>query len=240
MKRVLALTLFTVAAFGGACSGDDGAAGPPGPAGSNGMDGMDGMNGTPGTPGTPGQNLTGFAFRTDPPTAYTRVDRMGMPAVSTVLVLDTETYNDADPEDDVVVTSTATGLPQFVESDMAGQLAGLHEALRDDIAGAGLTRCSTGSGATIDVLPCVNQEVAPGVSVADLIVPDTLTVDPFQVAGFPNGRRLQDPVIDLTLSIILLDQTQHPVDQLVGGVNPTANDVPFLSQFPYLGFPHAN
>ena len=245
MKLKLALSIFTIAALAGACSGDDGATGPAGsegpagPTGPTGADGTDGTDGVDGQMGLPGQNLTGFVFRTDAPSAYTRVDRMGMPAVSTALIVDKNTYNDADPNDDVVMTSSVS-LPQFVESDMAGQLASLHEALRDDLANASLTRCSTSTGAAINVLPCITQEVAAGVPVADLIVPDTLTVDPLAPAGFPNGRMLPDPVMNVTLSIILLDLEVHGPGTLVELLNPPENDVPFLDAFPYLGFPHAN
>ena len=50
---------------------------------------------------------------------------------------------------------------------------------------------------------------------------------------------LQDPVIDVTLAVILLDLTVHPADTLSGvPLNPPANDVPFGSDFPYLAPAH--
>ncbi len=222
-------------------TGDIGSRGTIGEAGPNGMLGATGETGAMGTPGmngTNGTDRTSYAFRTDMANAYTRVDRMGMPAVSTALIADKNRYNDASPNDDIM--PGAGGLPQFVESDIAGQLAGLHEALRDDLAGAGLTRCSQGTGMAINILPCATQEVAPGVSVLSLIVPDTLTLDPTAPAGFPNGRLLADPVMDVTLAIILLDLSVHGAGDLVGGLNPAANDVPFDDEFPYLAYPHAN
>ena len=236
MTTVLMLAVFTTVL---AC-GDDGDTGPAGPQGSEGPQGPTGPMGAPGADGadgSDGEDQTSFAFRTDAPTAYTRVDRMGMPAVSTALIIDKNAYNDADPSDDVTLGQT---LPMFVESDIAGALGTLHEALRDDLAGANLTRCSTGEGASIDILPCATQEVAAGVSVLSLIVPDTLTVDVTAPAGFPNGRRLADPVMDVTLSIILLDLGVHPATALVGVLNPAENDVPFLAEFPYLAYPHVN
>lgn len=231
-------------------TGPAGAQGPAGPTGTNGSLGETGPNGmlgatgetggmgTPGMNGTNGTNGSSYAFRTDMANAYTRVDRMGMPAVSTALIADKNTYNDASPNDDVM--AGAGGLPQFVESDIAGQLAGLHNALDDDLLGAGLTRCAQGAGAAINILPCATQEVAPGVSVLSLIVPDTLTLDATAPAGFPNGRGLTDPVMDVTLAVILLDLSVHGAGALVGALNPAANDVPFDSEFPYLAYPHAN
>jgi hypothetical protein len=87
---------------------------------------------------------------------------------------------------------------------------------------------------------CLSQEVAAGVSVQSLVIPDTLTINTSAAAGFPNGRTLTDPVIDVTLAVILLDLTVAGQDATtLVGVNPTANDVEFLDAFPYLAAPHA-
>lgn len=183
-----------------------------------------------------------ITFRTDAPSAYTRVDRMGMPAVSTALIPSgsKDAYNDADPSDDAAGT--------FV-GDILGSLTTIHTALDDDLAAATLTPCSM----TImeGGLPqCVGQEIAPGVQVADLVLPDTLQINPAAAAGFPNGRRLADPVIDVTLSVILLDMggvcgvgmTCSPTTLVSGPapapLNPPANDVAFLDTFPYLAPAH--
>jgi len=55
-------------------------------------------------------------------------------------------------------------------------------------------------------------------------------------AGFPNGRRLGDDVLDVTLQLLageLLDNPNDLSDDLDG------NDVSFVRRFPYLGLPHA-
>ena len=70
-----------------------------------------------------------------------------------------------------------------------------------------------------------------------LIIPDSLLLDLTQPSGYPNGRTLTDPVVDLTLSIILLDLSVHDPYILVG-LNPVANDVAFQPSFPYLAPPH--
>ena len=59
-------------------------------------------------------------------------------------------------------------------------------------------------------------------------------------AGFPNGRRLSDDIIDVALRVtegVLLPNHSAGADTLGDGVN--ANDVPFLSSFPYVGYPHS-
>jgi hypothetical protein len=92
-----------------------------------------------------------------------------------------------------------------------------------------------------NVQRCLQQQIAPGVTVANLVVPDTLTIHLDQPSGFPNGRRLTDPVIDLTLAAILLDLTKQPVTTLVDlQLNPESNDLPFRTAFPYLAAAQGN
>lgn len=91
------------------------------------------------------------------------------------------------------------------------------------------------AGANFDVLPCLQQQPVPGRTVADLVIPDNIQVDFNQPSGFPNGRRLEDPVIDITLAALFLDLSREPVTRFVAlPLNPAANDVPFRNVFPYL------
>jgi hypothetical protein len=60
------------------------------------------------------------------------------------------------------------------------------------------------------------------------------------VAGFPNGRRLSDDIIDESLRVVLgvlLTPHQALADTIGDGVD--ANDVSFLSSFPYVAYPHS-
>jgi hypothetical protein len=60
------------------------------------------------------------------------------------------------------------------------------------------------------------------------------------VAGFPNGRRLSDDVIDISLRVVLgvLLGQNTPLSETIGdGV--FVNDVPFNSGFPYVAYPHS-
>jgi hypothetical protein len=173
----------------------------------------------------------GFDFRTDPIEAFTRVDRMGMPAVSTALVSNKNVYNDGDPTDDAAL---------MYATEMLTNLGGLHMALDDDLEDAMLTPCSMAPATPGDLPPCVAQPVAAGgPTVASLVIPDTLKIDPSMPAGFPNGRRLSDPVIDVTLAVILLDMTVHNPGTLAAvPINPGMNDREFSTTFPYLASPH--
>jgi hypothetical protein len=82
------------------------------------------------------------------------------------------------------------------------------------------------TGTSFNVTPCLSQMVA-GRSVQSILIPDILDLDLSQPAGFPNGRDLDDPVIDLVLAAIFLDLGRHPVDTLVNArVNPFTFDQP--------------
>jgi len=160
----------------------------------------------------------GYAFAGDDASAYVRVDRAGMPAVNTALITSKDAYNAADPADDAALSFAI---------EIITNLGGLHAALDDDLAALGLTPCTVngdGSGS------CVAQG-------GPLILPDTLKIDLTGSAGFPNGRLAADPVMDVTLAVVLLDLSVHAPDTLVG-VNPTANDVAFEASFPFLAPAH--
>lgn len=96
---------------------------------------------------------------------------------------------------------------------------------------------------TFDVGPCLNQVIpgTGGVTVAGAVVPDTLTINLAAASGFPNGRKLPDPVIDVTLAVIFLDLTKHsPLVLAQLPLNPPANDKAFRATFPFLAAPQGS
>lgn len=104
----------------------------------------------------------------------------------------------------------------------------------------------TPTTSAIDVLPCINQvvpldRVPTGTRVIDLIIPDTVTIWPDRPIGFPNGRLLSDPVVDITLGVILLDINragQNAASFAALPLNPTqAGKVP-IADFPFANTPH--
>lgn len=92
---------------------------------------------------------------------------------------------------------------------------------------------------------CFTQ-VIPGTggqTLRSLIVPDTLKLDLSRPAGFPNGRTLTDPVIDITLAALFVDFTvtgQSPATFANLPLNPPANDKPFSDSFPFLAPPQGS
>ncbi|MBA3708696.1 MAG: DUF4331 family protein [Planctomycetes bacterium] len=164
-----------------------------------------------------------FTFRSDPPTSYIQVDRAGMPAVATAVITSKNSYNQAKPSDD------ASGL--FVPQ-IQTNVGAIHTKLDDDLMAANLTPAST---------PTSMAQAGP------LIVPDTLKITTTTASGFPNGRKLTDPVVDVTLAVVLLNLGANttgttPVPQTALTLaniplNPPANDRPFATAFPYLAAP---
>ncbi|MET0180350.1 MAG: DUF4331 family protein [Novosphingobium sp.] len=102
----------------------------------------------------------------------------------------------------------------------------------------------TPTSASRNVSACINQ-VLPntnGRMVASLAVPDTLKLDFTVPNGFPNGRRFDDPVVDITLAALLLDLTRHPLTTLAGApgtgagsLNPPNDNTNAMATFPFLG-----
>jgi hypothetical protein len=156
-----------------------------------------------------------YMFAAEEASAYSQIDRHAMPAINVVLIADKDGYNMVGPE------ATA----DYVD-EMTATVTALHDALDDDIIAAQLVPCAP------DV--CIAQA-------APLVVPDTLKINTGAAAGFPNGRLLTDPVVDVTLAVILLDLSVEgqTVTTLAGvPINPTANDLAFETAFPYVAPAH--
>ena len=108
---------------------------------------------------------------------------------------------------------------------------------------------STGGGAqtafSYDVEPCYTQVVpgTAGLTVRQLIVPDTLKLNFALPSGFPNGRDLDDAVIDISLAFLFLDLTESGQSLRTFAnlpLNPGGNDVPLRDTFPYFAPPQGS
>jgi hypothetical protein len=105
------------------------------------------------------------------------------------------------------------------------------------------TPTPTPTATTFDVSSCLQQEIpgTGGVTVAGAVVPDTLTLNLAAASGFPNGRKLADPVIDVTLGVVFLDLKTNGPGTLAGlPLNPPANDRAFSDTFPFLAGPQGS
>lgn len=155
-----------------------------------------------------------FVFEQDAPDEYTQVDRMGMPGLAIALVDDQDDYNRAGPLQDVA----GDFVPQLTL-----RMTALHAAFDNGLVALGLTPC--------DVDTCMAQATP-------LVIPDVIHIDLAEEPGFPNGRLLTDPAMDIALAVFLLDLEAHDIGDLAAlPLDPTENDVPFLADFPHLA-PH--
>jgi hypothetical protein len=173
----------------------------------------------------------GFIFPTDPFDAYEQIDRHGAVEAGTAGIAAAQglgfkpgsditirdAYNASNPAED----AGGMWIPEIGKS-----ITFFHDALDDDIEGLGLVP------ATIDD---TLMQAGP------VIVPDTIKYDPTKPTAYPNGRKLEDPVVDITLAAVLLKLgPMQPLSLFADlPLNPPANDVPFLADFPYLAPPHA-
>lgn len=93
---------------------------------------------------------------------------------------------------------------------------------------------------SFNVERCLNQSIE-GRKVNDIMIPDAVTLDLSRPAAFPNGRHLRDPVIDIFLAGLLLDQTRHTPNTLVNiPLNPNNFDQPLRASFPFYAPPLGN
>jgi hypothetical protein len=127
---------------------------------------------------------------------FRQIERMGNPAVSTVLISkpNKDLFNLGEPKDDA--------------ANFAGDIVSHLRAFGTNDTNIGI--------------------------LASVAVPDTLKFDPSQPSHFPNGRALADDVVDTLLFFIF----NQPVDPSTASDGVSANDVPFLTDFPYVAPPH--
>jgi hypothetical protein len=83
----------------------------------------------------------------------------------------------------------------------------------------------------VNTLLALGNSQARADALANVLLPDILTVDLSMETGFLNGRNLADDVIDAELQLLLNNPAASDC---------IANDSTFLADFPYLGVPNAS
>jgi Domain of unknown function (DUF4331) len=182
---------------------------------------------------------------------YVQVSRLGMPLVNEVVVPvgSKDYFNASQP------TGDALYLPKVEDPEVPH--------LINSIYGIGIPDCDpTTPEITRDCdlvpvfltgIPGLNQP--PSVTASEMLRLN-MTIAPCDpnvcatysplgviggdVAGFPNGRRLADDVIDVSLRVVegvLIDGHDPAADTLGDGVD--VNDAAFFPHFPYVALPHA-
>jgi hypothetical protein len=183
---------------------------------------------------------------------WVQVSRLGHPLINEVIIplLLKDKWNRQDPEND----SSFVG--QYLNPEVPGLINLLYPSL-PDIKTTGRTDLVTvlltgvpglnnpGTGKQADLLR-LNMMIPP-VDPKDPKPFDRLAVLDGQLAGYPNGRRLGDDVVDIEVRALACGYgtflaTNFGLCNLTGnntlGDGVDQNDVDFLTSFPYVADPH--
>ena len=203
-----------------------------------------------------------FAFSTQTPDRFVRVDRMGQPVTGTALLsrdpvaFPTPTPNPPNSFNSAPDQRDAfnRGEPINDASDFAGLLTtgpqpntlqNIHFETGPSLRSLGLTPCSTET--TAPAPPTTKTEVNIATCVAQaapVILPDVITFDFSAPPGWPNGRSFDDPVVDRFLAAGLLQlgpAPLHNINTLVGVINATGDETgtPSPTAFPHMRPAHS-
>lgn len=168
----------------------------------------------------------------------TQVSRLAMPLVNeTVIPLqDKDRFNNSHPLDD---TQFLNYVLDPEPARLLNLLYGLNvpPAPRNDLVAVFLTGVD-GLNQPPDVTP--SEQIRLNLAIAPTVSPSPYGVLAGDVAGFPNGRRPGDDVVDIAFrvlaGVLVPGFDGFPNNALGDGVDQ--NDLPFLTTFPYLATPH--
>lgn len=165
------------------------------------------------------------------------VSRLGNPLVNELVIplKDKEKWNSSRLRNDVQF------LPYVLDPTLPKILNALYgisipPAPRNDLVAVFLTGVQ-GLNQAPNTAPA--ELIRLNVAIPPTRKPNRLGVLGGDLAGYPNGRRLADDVVDISLravaGVLVSGFNIAPNNQLGDGVD--ANDVPFITEFPYLGYP---
>ena len=173
--------------------------------------------------------------------ALVQVSRLGNPLVNEVVIdlARKDAFNSLEP------TGDAVALDRVTDPEVPKLLKLLFNidsppAPRNDLVSiflTGIPGANMPAGVRASEMMRLNMAVPPTTS------PNRLGVLGGDLAGYPNGRRVGDDVLDITLlaaagaTPLTPAFNRSPNNGLTDNVND--NDRPYLANFPYLAIPHA-
>jgi hypothetical protein len=166
---------------------------------------------------------------------FVQVSRLGMPLVNEVVIPvgQKDTFNGSQPGGDAQFLSYVTD-PEVPKLLQAIYSIPAPATPRNDLVQVFLTGVpglNQPSGVKASEMLRLNTDILPTAN------PLRLGVLAGDTQGFPNGRRLTDDVVDITLQAAAGALLGAKVSVLSDGVNQ--NDVPFRTTFPYLALAHS-
>ncbi len=177
---------------------------------------------------------------------YVQVSRLGMPLVNEVVIPVglKDYFNSSKPTQDPAALPLVQDpeLPHLLNAvygldipDSDPDTDGIQRADLISVFLTGVAGLNQPENGTPSEMLRLNMSIDPCSTACS-----TLGVLGGDLAGFPNGRRLSDDIIDDSLRVVLgvlLPEHQAIADTIGDGVD--ANDVPFNSSFPYVAYPHS-
>ena len=203
------------------------------------------------------QGLTLSPGAATPEGEHVQVSRLGMPLVNEVVVPAAlkDAFNGLTPDQDATAADGAV-LDKVLNPELPALIEAIYgvpapETPREDIQQIFLTGIAESTG---PIKADLNSQVLNADVNADEFQPSemlrlNLTVPPAaepnrlgvlagDLAGFPNGRRLADDVVDIEIQALMgAAQTGELVEALAAGDGVDANNVAFGDTFPYLALP---
>jgi hypothetical protein len=177
--------------------------------------------------------------------AYTQISRLGMPLVNEVVIglKDKNRFNASEPANDTQFLTYVTNptLPELLEILFGVQAPDSFP--RNDLVAAFLTGIE-GLNQPVNVVPSEMQRLNTAIDPVPLEQQNDLGVLAGDTAGFPNGRRPIDDVVDIELRVamgVLLPESEAPADSRLGYTDGVRVDPAELLRptFPYLATPIA-
>jgi hypothetical protein len=185
--------------------------------------------------------------------SWVQVSRLGYPLINEVIIPvgQKDYWNATDPADD------AQFVKYYENPELAGLINLLYPPLKNNIPTTGrgdlsliLLKGVPGVTAQSKTTPAdtvrLNTAIKPGK--VDVGNGNRLGVPAGDLAGFPNGRRLEDDIVDIELRAVACGYGDvlaglfklcnlSPNNTIGDGVDK--NDTPFMIHFPYVAPPHA-
>ena len=174
-----------------------------------------------------------------------QVSRLGMPLVNEVVLplAFKDIFNASEPSGDApLFTNNETFRNRILNPELATLMNALYgidvpPAPRNDLVQVFLTGLP-GANQPPNVMPAEMMRL--NVAVPVTAQPNRLGAIANDLGGFPNGRRLGDDVVDISLRVVagvlVPGFNKSPNNALTDGVD--SNDRAFLSTFPYVALPH--
>ncbi|MER7794037.1 DUF4331 domain-containing protein [Streptomyces sp. NPDC097640] len=165
---------------------------------------------------------------------YAQVSRLGMPLVNEVVNprKDKDKFNASKPKDDAQFLDNVDDpeLPKLIEGIFKIKAPDTPRKDLEQVFLTGVPELNQVEGGKASEMLRLNTSIKPTHE------PKRLGVLDGDQAGFPNGRRLTDDVLDIALQVVegeLLDQKNDLGDAV------DANDQKFESYFPYVALPNS-